>query len=114
MQVTGFPAGETVTIIRPGPPTRDSYGNDIAGVATELDIGGCAVAPAATSEDVQARDQVTQGWTVWMPAGTDVRPTDRVRVRGVEFAVDGSASEWSSPFTGFVGPVQVSVTRVTG
>lgn len=110
----GFPQGETVTLIRPGPPTQDAYGNDVAGAATEIDVTGCAVAPASSSENVAARDQVSQGLTVWLPAGTDVRPTDRMRVRGLLYAVDGSMSEWHSPFTGFDGPVQVSVTRVTG
>lgn len=110
----GFPAGETVTIIRPGPPTRDAYGNDVAGPAAELDVPGCAVAPRTSSEDVQARDQVIEGLTVWMPAGTDVRPTDRVRRAGVLYEIDGDAGRWSSPFTGFTGPVQVSLSRVTG
>ena len=113
--MTGFPAGETVTIIRDGATTtQDGYGNDVAAAATEIDVAGCAVAPTGTSEDVEARDQVRTGWTVWLPAGTNVRATDRVRVRGVEYSVDGSASAWTSPFTGFTGPVQISVTRVAG
>lgn len=110
----GFPAGETVTIIRPGPPTRDEYGNDVVGAATEIDVPGCAVAPRTSSEDVQARDQVIEGLTVWMPAGTDVRPTDRVRRGGLLYEIDGEAGAWSSPFTGFRGPVQVSLTRTAG
>lgn len=111
---TGFPAGETVTIVRPGAATRDSYGNDVPGAATEIDVPGCAVAPRTSSEDVTARDQVIEGLTIWMPAGTDVRPTDRVRRRGVLYDVEGDVGEWSSPFTGFAGPAQIQVTRVTG
>lgn len=115
MTVGAFPAGETVTIIRPGAATTvDAYGNDIPGTSTETDVAGCAVAPAGGSEDVQARDQVRQGLTVWLPYGTDVQPTDLLRIRGDEYSVDGTASTWRSPFTGFTGPVQVSATRVTG
>lgn len=112
--MAGFPHGETVTIVRPGTPTQDQYGNDVPGAATEISVPGCAVAPRASSEDVQARDQVVEGLTVWMPAGTDVRPTDRVRRGGLLFEIDGEAGEWNSPFTGFAGPVQVALSRVTG
>jgi hypothetical protein len=112
--VTGFPAGETVTIVRTGTPTQDQYGNDVAGSPTEIDVPGCAVAPRTSNEDVTGRDQVIEGLTVWMPAGTDVRPTDRVRRAGVLYDIDGDAGAWTSPFTGFAAPVQISLARVTG
>lgn len=114
-----FPAGETVTLLRPGTPTEDGYGNDVPGSNTETDIAGCVVAPRdgnATSgnEVVQARDQVISGFVVWLPAGTDVRATDRMRVRGVVCEVDGESGHWRSPFTAISSPVQVSLSRVTG
>lgn len=112
--MAGFPAGETVTIVRPGPATQDDYGNDVAGTPTEIDVAGVAVAPRTSTEDVQARDQVIEGLNVWLPAGTQVLATDRMRVRGVLYEVEGEAGHYRSPFTGFTGPVQLSLTRVAG
>ncbi len=110
-----FPAGETVTLIRRGPVSgRDGFGNDVYGPDVEIDVSGCAVAPTAGSEDVQARDQVAGHLTVWLPAGTEVRATDRARVRGEVYEVTGPSQSWRSPFTGRPSPVQAGLTRVSG
>lgn len=110
----GFPRGETVTIVRPSQATRDEYGNDVAGAPVEILVVGCAVAPSGAGEDVQARDQVSSALTVWMPAGTQVNATDKVRVAGVLYDVDGTSRSWTSAFTGLTAPVEVSLTRVRG
>src|SRR5690606_21170912 len=77
-----LPHGETVTIVRPGPPTQDEYGNDVPGTPVEIDVPGCGVAPRTSSEITDARDTVIVGLTLYAPAGTDLRATDRVRVGG--------------------------------
>lgn len=111
----GFPAGETVTIVRPGPVTgRDAYGNDVRGADEEIQSKGWAVAPAGSTEDTQARDQSTSVLTAWPPGGTDVRYTDRILRRGVLYEIRGEPGEWQSPFTGTTSPMQVSLVRVTG
>lgn len=112
--MVGFPHGETITVIRPGTPTQDPYGNDVPGTPTETDVPGCAVAPRSSSEDLQARDQVIIGLSVWLPTGTDVQATDQMRVRGVLYDIDGEPGSYSSPFTGSGGPVQVALTRIEG
>jgi hypothetical protein len=112
--VVSFPSGEVATIIRPGPPTRDDYGNDVPGPDVETDYAGCAVWPRVSSEDEQARDQIIEGLNVLFPVGADVLSTDRVRVRGETFHVDGDPGIYRSPLTGTeLGP-QVSLTKVTG
>ena len=112
--VSGWPAGEPATVLRPGPSTTDDYGNDVPGPDTETTYTGCAVWPRVSSEDVQARDQVIYGLYVLFPAGADVLATDRVRVRGQVYQVDGEPGVFHSPLTGtLIGP-QVSLTRVTG
>lgn len=112
--MNGFPHGETVTVVRPGAPTEDQYGNEVPGAPTSTDVPGCAVAPRSSSEDLQARDQVIVGLNVWMPSGSDVRATDRMRVRGVLYDIDGEPGLFATPFTGTSGHVQVSLTRVSG
>lgn len=113
-----LPNGETVTIVRPGPPTQDPYGNDVPGAPTEITVGGCAVAPrgeaSAADELTDARDTVIVGLTLWAPYGTDIRATDRVRVGGALYEVDGQPGSFRSPFTGSTGPVVAALELVTG
>lgn len=114
-----MPAGKEVTIVRPGAPTRDVYGNDVPGPPTHIVIEGGAVAPrdsnaSGPNEDVQGRDLVVSGLTWWAPAGTDVRATDQALVDGVLYNVTGRPGAFTSPFTGSVGPVVVDLEYVTG
>lgn len=106
--------GETVTILRPGAPTRDVHGNDAPGADTEIDVEHCAVWPTGSDEKIQAQDQVGERWTVWFPFGTSVLATDRVRIRGEVYQVSGRASSWSSPFTNTRAGVEIRLERVTG
>lgn len=114
-----LPAGDTVTILRPGAPTRDVYQNDVPGTPTEIIVHGCAVAPrdgtgAGANEIVDARDTVISGLTLYAPYGTDIRATDRVRVGADLYEVEGHPGTFRSPFTGSTGPVVVALELVTG
>nr|WP_307818806.1 hypothetical protein [Streptomyces sabulosicollis] len=115
-----LPHGETVTIVRPGASIGyDEYGAEIPGPAEEISVPGCGVAPrdgnaAGGNEQTQARDTVIIGLTLYAPAGTDLRPTDQVRVAGVLYDVEGQAGTFKSPFTGSGGPVVAALERVTG
>lgn len=109
-----YPNGETITILRSGAPTQDDYGNDVPGAEEEIPVAGCAVWPRSSSEDDRARMQVTEGLNIVAPYGTDVRPHDRARVRGLLYEVDGDPGEWRSPLTGAKGGVQIELSRVTG
>jgi hypothetical protein len=116
-----YPFGETVRILRTGPsPGRDARGHPLPGMDESFDVPGCVVTPRESSPQVggpeqQARDTVVVGWTVYAPAGTDVRTTDRVQIRGMDCDVTGEPGNWGrSPFTGTGGPVQFAADRVTG
>lgn len=110
-----FAHGETVVIVRPSPPSRDDYGNEVPGPPVETTVEGAVVVPRTSGEDVNARDQVVVGLTVYLPSATVVKPTDQMRVRGVLYDVEGEPGDYvRSPFTGTTGPVQVALTRVTG
>jgi hypothetical protein len=104
----------TITVLRAGEPTQDDYGNDVPGEDVETDIGGCAVWPRSSDEDNRARQQVTEGLNVVAPYGSDIRPHDRIRVRGLLYEIDGEPGSWASPLTGTKAGVQVSLTRITG
>lgn len=114
-----LPFGETITIVRPGPPTEDIYGNDVPGPPTEIPIPGCSVSPrdgtgSASNELLDARDTVITGLTLYAPYGTDIRATDRVRIGAELYEVDGQPGSFRSPFTGSTGPVAVALELVTG
>ena len=111
------PAGETVTVTREGGPTGeyDELGNPIIGPDTTFTISDVAVAPAGSTEDPQNIGLwVVTGFTLYLPYGTVLLPTDRLTVRGVEgWQVVGltDASGWRNPFTGSEPGVVVSVKR---
>ena len=115
------PNGVTITRVRTGAsPGRDPWGVPIPGPVTETDLHGVVVTPRQQAPDVggdqqQARDTVIVGLTVYAPLGTDVRTTDRFRVRGQMYEVTGEPGDWGrSPFTGTPGCVQFLLDRVTG
>lgn len=109
-----YPLGKTVTILRPGPPTKDAHGNKVPGPDVPTPVEGCAVWARGSQENTDARDQVTIGLSVVMPYGTDVRATDRIKVADVIYEIDGEPGIHESPLTGARMGVQVALTRVTG
>jgi hypothetical protein len=118
--VRALPHGETITILRPGTPTRDAYGNDVPGAPTETVVPGCGLSPTSVgggnqgAEILQARDTVITGLTLYAPTGTDLRATDRVLVDGALYDVDGPPGSFASPFTGSTGPVVAVLQQVEG
>ncbi|WP_328336729.1 hypothetical protein [Streptomyces violaceus] len=113
-----LPHGDTVTIVRPGPSTEDEYGNDIPGPPEEITVPGCAIAPrgaaAVSAELTDARDTVITGLTLYAPYGTEIRATDRIRIDGQLYEVEGLPGSFRSPFTGSTGPVVAALELVTG
>jgi hypothetical protein len=104
---------ETVTILRPGTPTQDRYGNDVPGPDVRTDVDGCLVAPRLAGDVAQAgRQGVIVGTTVYFPKGTEVRSTDRLEVRGETHEIDGDPGWWN----GAPGhrDVEVATRRVEG
>lgn len=107
--------GEIVTILRAGAPTVDRYGNETPGVDTRTDVDGCAVAPRLAGDaTAQGRQGVIVGTTVYFPAGTDVRATDRLEVRSELHTILGDPGLWRSPFTGWEPGIEVATQRVEG
>lgn len=91
--------GEVVTVLTPGGTTADPYSNEqVADWTTKL-VHDCTTLappePRPSGEPVQdARNSVTSGWTLYLPAGTPVTAHSRVRVRGVEYPVQGDPADW--------------------
>jgi hypothetical protein len=107
---------ETVTRLR-GDTAADRYGGQVADWSdpAELDIDGCAVAPRDAEEDRDnGRQAIIHGYNVYAPAGADILPTDRIRVRGEQHEVDGEPGVWTSPYSGGTKGVEIRTRKVTG
>ncbi len=100
-----------ITIYRPG--GTDIYGNPIDGV--EVSTADVIVAPRADSEATSpGRSAVIVGYTIYLPPGSDLRPTDRVIIDDVAYEVDGQVGHWVNPFTGIDRGYQAALRRVDG
>lgn len=107
--------GETVTILRAGAPTIDRYGNEVPGADVRIDVDGCFVAPRLGGDVTeQGRQGIVVGSTVYFPARTDVRSTDRLEVRGAPHTIQGQPGDWTNGFTGRRFGVEVATERVEG
>jgi hypothetical protein len=113
-----FAYGETVTRIRAGSKTDPYSGEPVDldwSAANELNIAGAGFDPGGSQSTLDARrDMVTTSPTLYLPAGSDVLEGDRMRVRGVVYAVDGRPADWRSPFTGWRPGLVVTLKSVEG
>jgi hypothetical protein len=112
------PFGETVTRLRADALT-DPYSDEETELSwdspDELDIDGVAVAPGPSTESAEtARSRLDIAFTLYLPHGADIKPLDRVVVRGTTYEVEGQAADWANPFTGAQPGTVVEVGRVAG
>lgn len=109
-----FVAGDTETITVVTPPPDDIHGDPV-GSATTVDVHGCIFAPGPSTENVSnggttviRSNQVDTDATVYAPAGTAVKPTDRILARGVTYEVVGDPLVWANAL------VEVKLRHVKG
>lgn len=112
-----FPYGETIAVLTPG-STSDPYSGatqDDWTSPSSTSVTGVAVEPRPSGEPLQdARNQVTSGFTLYLPPGTAITARNRVTVRGETYNVVGEAADWRSPFTGWEPGTVVQVERSEG
>ena len=90
--------GEVVTVLTAGTVSDPYSGEDVESwdAPTERDVTTIApLEPRPSDEPVQdARNAVTNGWTLYLPAGDPITEKNRVRVRGEVYPVRGTPSDW--------------------
>lgn len=93
---------------------RTQFGGDPLPDA-EADIADCLFDPGGPRGETMNRgNTVIAQPSLYAPVGTDVTATDRVRVRGKVYAVDGEPAEWLSPIPGGPEGVHVALKHVAG
>lgn len=106
----------TVVVVRR--TRKDVYGDPGAGAAAETTVRGCYVQPPTTSahivtEQTDLRDTVTIVLIVYMPPGSDVVATDRIRWNGTEYNVADDPARWDDA-NGRPHHLEVKLRRVEG
>lgn len=112
-----FPFGETVTVLTAGTKS-DPYSDDTEpdwDNPTSATVSGVAVEPRPSQEPLQdARNATVSGFTLYMPAGTEIGSQNKVTVRGKTYDVLGDAADWRDPFTGWQPGLVVQVGLTEG
>ena len=105
---------QTLTIVKPGTTTsRGSTVYDWEHPASSTDIAGCSVQPASTSLSQDGRILgIADGWTAYVPEGTDVKAGDRIEFDGQIFEINGEPRKWTGPSR--TSHIQLNLVRWEG
>ena len=105
---------QTITIVKPGTTTsRGSTVYDWEHPVSSIDITGCSVQPASTGLSQDGRVLgVYDGWTVYIPEGTDVKAGDHIEFEGETYAINGEPRKWTGPSR--TSHIQLNLVRWEG
>ena len=66
----------------------------------KLVIKGCSVQPASTGLSQDGRVLgINEGWTAYIPEGTDVKAGDHIIFDGETYVINGEPKVWTGAFT---------------
>lgn len=93
-------AKQTIIVYRPATKTvRGSTVPDWDN-ATKTTVNGCSVQPASTSLSLDGRVLgLSDGWTAYVPEGTDVKAGDHIEFDGQIYEINGEPRVWTGAFT---------------
>ena len=108
--------GEPVTRIRTAAsPGLDPYGNPLPGADVEVLLTGAAFDPGGSLEPLEVgRAQTVTTPRLYFRSSPDVISSDRLRVRGLVYAVIGRPALWISPYTGVTAGLVVELRLAEG
>lgn len=105
---------QTITIVKPGTATsRGSTVYDWEHPVSSTDIAGCSVQPASTGLSQDGRVLgIYDGWTAYIPEGTDVKAGDHIEFEGETYAINGEPRKWTGPSR--TSHIQLNLVRWEG
>lgn len=107
-------ANQTIDVVRPK-TTTTSRGSTVPDWSDtkKTTVTGCSVQPASTSLSQDGRILGTSdGWTAYVPEGTDVKAGDRIVVDGESYAIKGEPRKWTGPSR--TSHIQLNLVRWEG
>lgn len=93
---------QEITIVKPGQKTsRGSIIPDWSPEAIkEIKVSGCSVQPSSTSLSLDGRVLgLSDGWTAYVPEGTNVDAGDHVIFGGNTYEIQGEPRIWTAAFS---------------
>lgn len=80
---------------------------------TTTTVTGCSIQPASTSLSLDGRILgISDGWTAYVPEGTDVKAGDRIDFDGESYAINGEPRKWTGPSR--TSHIQLNLVRWEG
>ena len=92
-------ANQTITVVR-AKTTTTSRGSEVPDWTNteKTTVTGCSIQPASASLSQDGRILgIADGWTAYVPEGTDVKAGDRIVVDGESYAINGEPRKWTGP-----------------
>lgn len=103
-----------ITVVRPATKLERGSAVDDWDHAVEQTVSGCSVQPSTTNLNQGEHEQATRiTLVVYMPVTADVEPTDRIKVGGELYTIDGEILVWRSP-TGNLTHKHVNLVKWNG
>lgn len=73
---------------------------DWENIEKAFDITGCSIQPASTSLSQDGRVLgITEGWTAYLPEGSDVQAGDHIVFEGETYEINGEPKRWTGAAT---------------
>ena len=92
-------ANQTITVVR-AKTTTSSRRSEVPDWANteKTTVTGCSIQPASTSLSQDGRILgIADGWTAYVPEGTDVQAGDHIELDGESYAINGEPRKWTGP-----------------
>lgn len=108
-------ASQSITRVRPGSKTiRGSVVPDWSqDKVSKVTITGCSVQPAGTGLSQDGRVLgINEGYTAFIPEGSDVQAGDRIEFDGNTYAINGEPKKWTGAYTR--SHIQLNLVRWEG
>ena len=105
---------QSIKVVR-AKKTTTSRGSEVPDWSdtTKTTVSGCSIQPASTSLSLDGRILgISDGWTAYVPEGTDVKAGDHTLFDGNTYEISGEPRVWTGAFTR--SHIQLTLTRWEG
>ena len=105
---------QSIKVVR-AKKTTNSRGSEVPDWSdtTKTTVSGCSIQPASTSLSLDGRILgISDGWTAYVPEGTDVKVGDHIEFDGETYEINGEPRKWTGPSR--TSHIQLNLVRWEG